>query len=42
MALAIELEQEADGRWTAEIPELPGVLAYGRDRTDRYLPPPAS
>jgi predicted RNase H-like HicB family nuclease len=25
----IELEQEADGRWIAEVVELPGVLAYG-------------
>ena len=25
----IEYEQEADGRWLAEVPEIPGVLAYG-------------
>jgi predicted RNase H-like HicB family nuclease len=25
----IEIEREADGRWVAEIPALPGVLAYG-------------
>lgn len=25
----IETEQEPDGRWVAEIPALPGVLAYG-------------
>jgi len=25
----LECEQEADGRWIAEVPELPGVLAYG-------------
>lgn len=29
MHLKIELEQEDDGRWIAEIPQLPGVLAYG-------------
>jgi predicted RNase H-like HicB family nuclease len=29
---AIEVEQEADGRWIAEVPELPGVLAYGQTR----------
>lgn len=29
MNLTIETEQEADGRWIAEVPELPGVLAYG-------------
>ena len=27
--LTIEHEQEEDGRWIAEVPELPGVLAYG-------------
>ncbi len=25
----VELEQEDDGRWLAEVIELPGVLAYG-------------
>ena len=29
MHLTIETEREADGRWMAEVPELPGVLAYG-------------
>lgn len=29
MSLLIELEQEPDGRWLAEIPELPGVMTYG-------------
>jgi len=29
MKLSIELEQEADGRWIAEVPELRGVLVYG-------------
>ncbi len=28
--LTFETEQEEDGRWLAEIPELPGVLAYGQ------------
>jgi predicted RNase H-like HicB family nuclease len=27
--LTIESEQEEDGRWIAEILELPGVLVYG-------------
>ena len=26
---AIETEQETDGRWIAEVLEIPGVLAYG-------------
>jgi predicted RNase H-like HicB family nuclease len=29
MKFSIEVEGEEDGRWLAEIPELPGVLAYG-------------
>jgi predicted RNase H-like HicB family nuclease len=34
MELSIETEQEADGRWLAEVPELPGVMAYGVDRNE--------
>jgi predicted RNase H-like HicB family nuclease len=30
--MRIEIEREDDGRWIAEIPELPGVLAYGDTR----------
>jgi predicted RNase H-like HicB family nuclease len=29
MKLTLECEQETDGRWIAEVPEIPGVLAYG-------------
>ena len=29
MKFTVEYEREDDGRWLAEIPELPGVLAYG-------------
>jgi len=29
MNFAIEFDQEVDGRWIAEIPELPGVIVYG-------------
>ena len=29
MKLEIECEREDDGRWLAEVPQLPGVLAYG-------------
>ena len=25
----IEIEQETDGRWLAEVTELPGVMCYG-------------
>ena len=34
MNLAIELEQETDGRWIAEIDVLNGVLVYGETRED--------
>ena len=29
MNFHIEYERETDGRWLAEVPELPGVLTYG-------------
>jgi predicted RNase H-like HicB family nuclease len=32
--LKIEVEREDDGRWLAEVVELPGVLAYGATRQD--------
>jgi hypothetical protein len=32
--LTIEVEQEEDGRWLAEVPELPGVLLYGQSRQE--------
>jgi len=34
MNLQIELEREDDGRWIAEVLELPGVMTYGKDRGD--------
>ena len=32
--MRIEIEQETDGRWIAEIPDLPGVMSYGETRQD--------
>ena len=32
MKFDIECEREEDGRWLAEVPQLPGVLAYGSSR----------
>jgi predicted RNase H-like HicB family nuclease len=32
--MRIETEREDDGRWLAEVPDLPGVLAYGTNRDD--------
>jgi predicted RNase H-like HicB family nuclease len=29
ITLKVEIEEEADGRWIAEVLDLPGVLAYG-------------
>ena len=29
MTFIVETEQETDGRWIAEVVELPGVLSYG-------------
>jgi predicted RNase H-like HicB family nuclease len=29
-----EIEREADGRWIAEIPEVPGALAYGASKEE--------
>ena len=29
MKITFEVEREDDGRWLAEVPELPGLLAYG-------------
>jgi predicted RNase H-like HicB family nuclease len=34
LTLTIEIESEADGRWLAEVPALPGVMSYGRDRDE--------
>lgn len=30
----VETEREADGRWIAEVRELPGVLVYGQSRDE--------
>ena len=32
--LKIEVEREEDGRWVAEAPALPGVLAYGNTEAE--------
>jgi len=34
MNFSIECEEEVDGRWLAEVPELPGVLCYGTSADD--------
>ena len=30
----IEIEREEDGRWMAEVPDLPGVMAYGQNKKE--------
>jgi len=32
--MRIEIEQEEDGRWLTEIPDLPGVMVYGATRDE--------
>ena len=34
MQFTIEYEKEEDGRWLAEVKELPGVMVYGKDPDD--------
>jgi predicted RNase H-like HicB family nuclease len=34
MRLTVELEREEDGRWIAEVIELPGSLVYGSSREE--------
>jgi predicted RNase H-like HicB family nuclease len=34
MNLTIDLDREDDGRWIAEVLELPGVMCYGHTREE--------
>lgn len=34
LVLSVEVERETDGRWIAEIPQIPGVMKYGKTRTE--------
>ncbi|HYH80513.1 MAG TPA: type II toxin-antitoxin system HicB family antitoxin [Longimicrobium sp.] len=34
MHFQIEIEREEDGRWIAEVPDLPGVMVYGANRAN--------
>ena len=34
MTFTVEIEQEEDGRWVAEVVDLPGVMAYGRSQEE--------
>jgi predicted RNase H-like HicB family nuclease len=32
--MSIEVEREEDGRWLAEVPDLPGTMGYGKSRKE--------
>jgi predicted RNase H-like HicB family nuclease len=32
--MKIEIEREEDGRWIAEVPDLPGAMVYGQTREE--------
>ncbi|HKP02332.1 MAG TPA: type II toxin-antitoxin system HicB family antitoxin [Chthoniobacterales bacterium] len=34
MTFTVETEQETDGRWIAEIAQIPGAVAYGSTRDE--------
>jgi predicted RNase H-like HicB family nuclease len=37
MTFCVEIDQETDGRWIAEIPQIPGAMAYGSTRQEAIL-----
>jgi predicted RNase H-like HicB family nuclease len=34
VTFTVETEEEADGRWIAEIPQIPGAMSYGNTRDE--------
>jgi predicted RNase H-like HicB family nuclease len=34
VTLSVELDREDDGRWIAEVPEIPGAMCYGTTREE--------
>lgn len=32
--MKVEVARESDGRWIAEVPDLPGVMTYGQSREE--------
>jgi predicted RNase H-like HicB family nuclease len=34
MQFHVEFDREVDGRWIADVPELPGVMAYGSNQEE--------
>jgi len=37
MKFRVEVDQETDGRWLAEVMELPGVMSYGKTQKEAKL-----
>jgi predicted RNase H-like HicB family nuclease len=37
MHLTVQIETESDGRWIADVPDLPGVMTYGATRSEAIL-----
>lgn len=35
--LTLEFDREVDGRWIAEVPQLPGVMVYGDTRAEAVV-----
>jgi len=35
--LSVEFDREEDGRWIAEVPELPGVMVYAGSKEEALL-----
>jgi predicted RNase H-like HicB family nuclease len=35
--MIVEIEREDDGRWIAEVTDLPGVMTYGKTREEAIL-----
>ncbi len=35
--MIIETEREKDGRWIADVPDLPGVMTYGQTRQEAIV-----
>ena len=35
--MKIEIDREDDGRWIAEIPDLPGVMSYGKTQEEAVV-----
>ncbi len=33
-SMRVEVEREEDGRWIAEVPTLPGAMAYGTSKSE--------